>query len=71
MVKCNKQIFTKIEYPTVSDMINALKKFPPDQPLRIRDPDTNWTISVIRILDRGEVLWLTADYAEMDKDNEW
>lgn len=60
-----------IKDPTVSDMINALKEFPPDKPLRIRDPDTDWTISIIHILDRRDILWLTADYAEMDKDNEW
>jgi len=52
--------------PTVEDMINLFKQFPLDTPLRIDDPDTGWTINIIRSYEEGGVLFLTGNYHEMN-----
>jgi hypothetical protein len=55
-----------LDSPTAAEMIEFLKQVPPDTPVRIRDPDTGWTISKIHYEHDKEALWFTGEYREME-----
>ncbi len=65
-----------IKRPTVGEFIQFLQQFPIDAPLRIMDPDTGWTISILHawtgdtIVKRPDVVWVSGEYTEMDEENE-
>ena len=56
-----------LDSPTAAEMIAFLHQVPPDTPIRIRDPDTGWTVVKIHYEHNEEALWLTGEYYEMDK----
>lgn len=58
---------TKLNRPTVQDVINALKDFPADSQFRIEDADTNWEISIFNVMqDKDGWVWFdAADYGDM------
>ena len=60
---------TKLQKPTVKDIIDYLSQFPPETPFRIEDADTNWTISIIHAhQDQEGKVWFSGEYSEMGDD---
>lgn len=56
---------TILTRPTVADVIRYLQQFDPAVPFRIEDPDTSWTIEIIKARIDDEAVWFTGDYHDM------
>jgi len=54
-----------LDAPTAAELITFLQQVPPDTPVRLIDPDTEWDILKIHYGHDEAGLWLTGKYYEM------
>ena len=52
--------------PTVTDIIEYLKRLPPETKFHIRDPDTGWDVHIIHIEVDKDGCWFGGEYHEMN-----
>jgi hypothetical protein len=61
---------TTLDRPTAAELIAVLQQLPPDTPVRIEDPDTQWTIHQVEVYTKDGKFWLTGSYPEMNLEDQ-